>query len=143
MSRYLYSNLIKICTGSILFVFSFPFLIYFVCLLISKKTFHVFTFSVVVFCLILWFVMVFIMALVDKKATNRIVFEKDRICYKGNRFYKNDAILRYFKFYVSVFDPLLVIPKLHIHINGLSIVCYLSRNDIRKLKKDNYDIKIV
>ena len=49
--------------------------------------------------------------------------------------------MKYFKFHISVIEPSLVIPKIHINGNNLSVTCYLSKNDIKKLEKMNFEIK--
>ena len=49
--------------------------------------------------------------------------------------------MKYFKFYISIIEPSLVIPKIHINGNNLSVTCYLSKNDIKKLEKMNFEIK--
>ena len=39
--------------------------------------------------------------------------------------------MKYFKFHISLIAPNLVIPKLHINGNGLSVICYLSKREIK------------
>ena len=50
--------------------------------------------------------------------------------------------MKYFKFHISLIDPDLVIPKLYIKLYeyNTSIVLYLSKKDVKKLKTLYFDI---
>ena len=61
--------------------------------------------------------------------------------YKNRTLYSNNVSIKHFKFHISVIEPSLVIPKIHINGNNLSVTCYLSKKDIKKLKKMNFEIK--
>ena len=61
--------------------------------------------------------------------------------YKNRTLYSNNVSIKYFKFHISIIEPSLVISKIHINGNNLSVTCYLSKKDIKKLKKMNFEIK--
>ena len=67
--------------------------------------------------------------------------KKGKICYKNKIFYSNEINIKYFKFNISIEIPELVIPKTHINANNFYLTCYLSRRDIKRLKKMNFEIK--
>lgn len=76
----------------------------------------------------------------DQRSAKSILFSEEGVRY-GNRYIDlQEASLRYFRFYLSVFDPALELPKLCINADGRSLVCYLSRRDIRKLKVMGYRV---
>ena len=82
-----------------------------------------------------------IIFILNKKANNSILFEEEKMLYKNRTLYSNNVSIKYFKFHISVIEPSLVIPKIHINGNNLSVTCYLSKKDIKKLKKMNFEIK--
>ena len=91
--------------------------------------------------MLLWLFLELIIFILNKKANNSIIFEEGKVIYKRKTIYSNNMSMRYFKFYISVIEPSLVIPKIRINGNNLSITCYLSKNDIKKLEKMNFEIK--
>ena len=125
MRRYLYSNLLKIIFGSLLIITFIPSFVYFVCSLLIDKSINI---TIIIFIL-------------NKKANNTILFEEEKMLYKNRTLYSNNVSIKYFKFHISVIEPSLVIPKIHINGNNLSVTCYLSKKDIKKLKKMNFEIK--
>ena len=71
----------------------------------------------------------------NRKASNSILFEEEKIVYKNRTMYSNNVSIKYFKFYISILEECLVIPKIYINGYNSSIICYLSKKDIKKLKK--------
>ena len=141
MRRYLYSNLLKIIFGSVLIVTLVPSLVYFVCSLLIDKSINITSLIIIISCLLLWVFLELIIIILNKKANNSIIFEEGKLIYKKKTIYSNNVSMKYFKFHISVIEPDLVIPKIHINGNNLSVTCYLSKNDIKKLKKMNFEIK--
>ena len=141
MRRYLYSNLLKIIFGSILIVTLVPSLVYFVCSLLIDKSINITSLIIIISCLLLCFFLELIIFILNKKANNSIIFEEGKLIYKKKTIYSNNVSMKYFKFHISVIEPDLVIPKIHINGNNLSVTCYLSKNDIKKLEKMNFEIK--
>ena len=141
MRRYLYSNLLRIIFGSVLMIILIPSLVYFVCSLLIDKSTNITSLLLIVSCLLLWSFLELVIFILNKKANNSIIFEEGKVIYKRKTIYSNNMSMRYFKFYISVIEPSLVIPKIHINGNNLSITCYLSKNDIKKLEKMNFEIK--
>lgn len=91
--------------------------------------------------MLLWLFLELIIFILNKKANNSIIFEEGKVIYKKKTIYSNYVSMKCFKFYISVIEPSLVIPKIHINGNNLSVTCYLSKNDIKKLEKMNFVIK--
>ena len=141
MRRYLYYNLLKIIFGSVLIVTLVPSLVYFVCSLLIDKSINITSLIIIISCLLLWVFLELIIIILNKKANNSIIFEEGKIIYKKKTIYSNNVSMKYFKFHISVIEPDLVIPKIHINGNNLSVTCYLSKNDIKKLEKMNFEIK--
>lgn len=141
MRRYLYSNLLKMIFGSLLIITFIPSVIYFVCSLLIDKSTNITSLILIVFCLLLWLFLKLMIFILNKKANNSIFFEKGKMLYKDRTMFSNNASIKYFKFHISIIEPSLVIPKIHINGNNLSITCYLSKKDIKKLKKMNFEIK--
>lgn len=141
MRRYLYSNLLKIIFGSVLIITFMPSLVYFVCSLLIDKSINITSLIIIISCLLLWFFLELIIFILNKKANNSIIFEEGKLIYKKKTIYSNNVSMKYFKFHISVIEPDLVIPKIHINGNNLSVTCYLSKNDIKKLEKMNFEIK--
>ena len=140
MRRYLYSNLLEIIFGSLLIITFIPSVIYFVCSLLIDKSINISSLILSVSCLLLWFFLNLIIFILNKKANNSILFEEEKMLYKDRTLYSNNVSIKYFKFHISIIEPSLVIPKIHINGNNLSITCYLSKKDIKKLKKMNFEI---
>jgi len=141
MCRYIYSNLLKIIFGSLLIITFISSVIYFVCSLLIDKSINIVSLILSVSCLLLWISLNLIIFILNKKANNSIIFEEGKVIYKKKTIYSNNLSMKYFKFHISVTEPSLVIPKIHISGNNLSVTCYLSKKDIKKLKKMNYEIK--
>ena len=141
MRRYLYSNLLKIIFGSLLIITFIPSLFYFVCSLLIDKSINITSLIIIISCLLLWLFLELIIFILNKKPNNSIIFEEGKVIYKKKTIYSNNVSMKYFKFHISVTEPSLVIPKTHINGNNLSIICYLSKKDIKKLKKMNFEIK--
>ena len=141
MRRYLYSNLLKIIFGSLLIFTFIPSLVYFVCSLLIDKSINITSLIIIISCLLLWFFLELLIFILNKKANNSIIFEEGKVIYKKKTIYSNNVSMKYFKFHISVIEPSLVIPKIHINGNNLSVTCYLSKNDIKKLEKMNFEIK--
>ena len=91
--------------------------------------------------MLLWLFLNLIIFILNKKTNNSILFEEGKVIYKKKTIYSNNVSMKYFKFHISVIEPSLVIPKIHINGNNLSVTCYLSKKDIKKLKKMNFEIK--
>ena len=85
-------------------------------------------------------IVLFVTYLCDKKSAKSILFQKDSVRYGYRYIDLQEASLRYFRFYLSVFDPALEFPKLCINTDGSSLVCYLSQRDMKKLKAMGYPI---
>ena len=141
MRRYLYSNLLKIIFGSVLIITFMPSLVYFVCSLLIDKSINITSLIIIISCLLLWFFLELIIFILNKKANNSVIFEEGKVIYKKKTIYSNNVSMKYFKLHISVIEPDLVIPKIHINGNNLSVTCYLSKNDIKKLEKMNFEIK--
>ena len=141
MRRYLYSNLLKIIFGSVLIITFIPSLVYFICSLLTDKSITITSLIIIISCLLLCFFLELIIFILNKKANNSIIFEEGKLIYKKKTIYSNNVSMKYFKFHISVIEPDLVIPKIHINGNNLSVTCYLSKNDIKKLEKMNFEIK--
>ena len=141
MRRYIYSNLLKVIFGSLLIITFILSLVYFVCSLLIDKSINITSLIIIISCLLLWLFLELIIFILNKKANNSIIFEEGKVIYKKKTIYSNNVNMKYFKFYISVIDTILVIPKIHINGNNLSVTCYLSKNDIKKLKKMNFEIK--
>lgn len=141
MRRYLYSNLLKIIFDSLLIITFIPSVICFVCSLLIDKSINIASLILSVSCLLLWFLLNLIIFILNKKANNSILFEEAKMLYKDRTLYSNNVSIKYFKFHISIIEQSLIIPKTHINGNNLSVTCYLSKKDIKKLKKMNFKIK--
>ena len=141
MRRYLYSNLLKIIFGSVLIVTLIPSLVYFVCSLLIDKSTNITSLLLIISCLLLLVFLELMIFILNKKENNSVIFEEGKVIYKKKTIYSNNVSMKYFKFHISVIEPSLIIPKIHINGNNLSVTCYLSKNDIKKLEKMNFEIK--
>lgn len=141
MSRYLYSNLIKMIFSSLIVFIIVPSFVCLICLLLIDKKLNLTSLVLIISCIVLWVIVIVVINVLNKKSSNKIIFEENKIRYKDRTFYLDSISIKYFKFYISVIEPSLVIPKIHINGNNLSVTCYLSKRDIKKLKKMNYEIK--
>ena len=142
MRRYLYSNLLRIIACLLLmwpFIFS---VVYFLCSLLINKTLNIASLVLIVSCLLVWPFLELVIFILNKKANNSILFEEGKLIYKKKTTYSNYVSMKYFKLYISILEPSMEIPKLHINgNNNLSVTCYLSKKDIKKLKKMNFEIR--
>ena len=118
-----------------------PSVIYFVCSLLIDKSTNITSLLLIISCLLLLVFLELMIFILNKKANNSILFEEGKVIYKKKTIYSNNVSMKYFKFHISVIEPSLVIPKIHINGNNLSVTCYLSKKDIKKLKKMNFEIK--
>ena len=141
MCRYLYSFLIKIISGVILALVFIPSFVYLICSLIFDSHLNITTLILSISCTLVWIIFILIIRMVNTFAKKRIVFKEGQIQYMGRTLNMDNVSIKYFKFHVSVVEPSLVIPKLHISGDNLSVTCYLSRVDLNKLKKLNITIK--
>ena len=141
MRRYLYSNLLKIIIGSLLVLIFIPSVAYFVCSLTIDKNFNIASLILIVSCLFLWIILMLVTFILNKIANNSIIFKEGKMIYKNRTIYSDNLSIKYFKFYISIIEPSLVIPKIHINGNNLSVTCYLSRKDIKKITKMNFKIR--
>ena len=141
MRRYLYSNLLKIIFGSLLIIAFIPSVVYFTCSLLIDKSLNIASLIFIISCLALWIFLELVIFILNKKSNNSILFEEGKMLYKNRTLYSNNVSIKYFKLHISVIEPCLVIPKTHINGNNLSVTCYLSKKDIKKLKKMNFEIK--
>jgi len=141
MRRYLYSNLLKITFGSVLIIIFTPSAVYFTCSLLIDKDLNMASLILIFSCLILWIFLELVVFILNKKSNNSILFEDGKLVYKNRMIYSNNVSIKYFKFHLSVIEPSLVIPKIYVNGDNLSIMCYLSMKDIKKLKKLNFEIK--
>lgn len=141
MRRYLYSNLLKIIFGSLLMITFLFSAIYFVCSLLIDKSINITSLIIMISCLMIWLFIDLIIFILNKRANNSIIFEEGKIIYKNRTMFSNEVSIKYFKFHLSIIDPSMVIPKIHINGNNLSLTCYLSKKDLKKLKKMNFEIK--
>ena len=141
MRRYLYSNLLRITFSSFLIIFIIPSLLYFICSLLINKILNIVSLVVILSCLLLRILLELVIFVLNKKAKNGIVFYEGKILYKSRTFFSNDVSIKYFKLYISIIDPSLEIPKVHINGNNLSVTCYLSKKDIKKVNTLNFKIK--
>ena len=108
---------------------------------VTFKSINITSLIIIISCLLLWLFLNLIIFILNKKANNSILFEEKKMLYKNRTLYSNNVSIKYFKFHISIIEPSLVIPKIHINGNNLSVTCYLSKKDIKKLKKMNFEIK--
>jgi hypothetical protein len=105
------------------------------------KIFNLPSLLIFISCCLLWFILIIGIIILNKRSKNYLFVEKDKIIYKGKTIYKDSLTMKYFKFHISLIAPNLVIPKLHINGNGLSVICYLSKKEIKKLENFGYEIR--
>ena len=141
MRRYLYSNLLNIIFGSLLIITFLPSVVCFICSLLIDKSLNIASLILLLSCLLLWMFLELVIFILNKKANNSILFEEGKMVYKNRTMFPNNVSMKYFKFNISIIEPSLIIPKIHINGNNLSVTCYLSKKDIKKLKKMNFEIK--
>ena len=139
--RYIYSNLLKIIFFPLFLCIIIVSFIYFICFLSLDKIFNLPSLLIFISCCLLWFILIIGIIILNKRSKNYLFVEKDKIIYKGKTIYKDSLTMKYFKFHISLIAPNLVIPKLHINGNGLSVICYLSKKEIKKLENFGYEIR--
>ena len=140
MNRFLYCNLLKIIFNLLLICVFIPSVIYLICSLLFDKVLNIPSLVLIILCGVLWIILNVVIFLLNRISKNKIIFEENRIQYKNMILNKDNLSIKYFKFHISVIEPSLVIPRLHINGNNLSITCYLSKRDIKYLEKLNYKI---
>lgn len=142
MSRCLYSYLLKIICCSILSLVFIPTVICFMLFILVEHEFNMACLNIISVCIIIWFFLKISILILNKFSKSRITFCKDQLTYKSRIIHKNDISMKYFKFHISLIDPDLVIPKLYIKLYeyNTSIVLYLSKKDVKKLKTLYFDI---
>ena len=140
MSRYLYSNLLKLVSGFVLMLVFIPSIVVFIFSCVFDKYLDTTSLIVSLSCIFIWIILEVVAYILNTIAKNKITFFEEKIRYKGVTLYKQNLSFKYFKFHVSLIEPSLVIPKLHINGCNISVTCYASKRDIRLLKKFNYEI---
>lgn len=141
MRRYVYSNLLSIINNTIVAFVLIPTISYFCCILYTENQLNLACIFIIISFLIFWIIFKIFIKILDAKSENYLLFEKDKIIYKNRTFYANNLSIRYFKFYVSVLETWMEMPKVVINVNGVSIISYLSKKDVRKIEKLGYNIK--
>ena len=141
MSRYIYSNLFKMISTSILMIIFIPSIISFGCSLVIERITNWTSLILAISCVCLWMIVQLIVISLNKFSRNRIIFEEGRVIYKEKTIYADFISMKYFKFSLSIIEPNLVIPKLFLKLNDLSMTCYLSKKDVEKIKEMNFKIK--
>ena len=143
MSRYLYSNLLRIISCFILSLVFIPSAIYLICSLSIEQTLNIPSFVCTAICLSLHIALIFFVYILNILSRNKIVFQNSKIRYQGIIEHSENLSMVYFKFHISITDPSLVIPKLLIRGERLYKLVYLSKRDIKRLRKLNFSIKEV
>ena len=118
-----------------------PSFVYFICSLIIDNDLNILSLILSISCVMLWIILTLIINIINKTAKNRIIFEDGKIQYKGITIYRNDLSIKYFEFHISIVDPSMVVPKLHINGNNLSVTCYISKRDMHKIEKLGFEIR--
>ena len=135
MRRYLYSNLLKIIYGSLLIITFLPSVVYFICSLLIDKSINIASLIIIISCLLIWLFLDLIIFILNKRANNSILFEEGKMLYKNRTIFSNNVSIKYFKFHLSIIEPSLVLPKIHISgIIYLWLVIF-QKKILRKLKK--------
>ncbi len=114
MRRYLYSNLLKIIFGSLLIITFLPSVVYFICSLLIDKSINIASLIIIISCLLIWLFLDLIIFILNKRANNSILFEEGKMLYKNRTIFSNNVSIKYFKFHLSIIEPSLVLPKIHI-----------------------------
>ena len=104
--------------------------------ILVEHEFNMACLTIISVCIIIWFFLKISILILNKFSKSRITFCKNQLKYKSRIIHKNDISMKYFKFHISLIDPDLVIPKLYIKLYeyNTSIVLYLSKKDVKKLK---------
>ena len=139
MRVYLYSYLLKIIFVSLLSIAFIPSVICFLCFLSADHTLNAVSLIFVFSCLLIRLFLEMAIFILNKKAKNSIFFENGKILYKGKTI--QSANIKYFKFHLSFIEPSLVIPKMYINTHDSSVTVYVSKKDVKRLKKMGFEIK--
>lgn len=137
MSRYRFYNLVKNICFILIFISMIFNIIY---ILFTYKDLDISSFFMVGFYVLLFVILWFILNLLNKYSNNKIVFTKEKIYYRGKSEYKDNLSFRYFKFHIYIIESDFVFPKLHINGDNISLTCYLSKKDIKRLEDMGYEI---
>lgn len=127
---------------SILSLVFVPTVICFMLFTLVELEFNIVCLAIIIACIITWLLLKISISLLNKFSKSRVIFLKNQLKYKSSIIHKNDISMKYFKFYISLTEPDLIIPKLYIKFYeySTSIVLYLSKKDVKKLKTLNFDI---
>ena len=80
--------------------------------------------------------------LIDKTSKkNSVIFNKDYIVYKNQKYTVNNLTMGYFRFRISFLQGVLEFPTLRICSKDFKLNCYLMDKDIKNLKQMGYKIK--
>ena len=140
MKRSRFDSIIKgtfNAIGCILFTVSS---IYFVLTLSIDKSFNFYA-VVIAGSGIIVIVIGFLTRILLRKTKYCVRFAEGTIFYRNKRFY--NFSLKYVKFYISIIEPSLVIPKIYVNDGAKSLVVYLTKKDVKKLIAEKYEITII
>ena len=141
MKRYKYDSIIKGIFNSIGWTLFFVATIYFILMILIDNLFSI-TALIFAGSGIITIIVGYLMRILLRNINRCCVIFKNGVIYIDNKsFY--DYSIKYFKFYISIFEPSLVIPKLYIKNESNSIVVYLTKKDVKKLIKAKYSIDII
>lgn len=115
--------------GCILFIVSS---LYFVLTLSIDKSFNFYA-LVLAGSGIIVIVIGFLTWILLRKTKYCVRFAEWTIFYRNKRFY--NFSLKYVKFYISIIEPSLVIPKIYVNDGAKSLVVYLTKKDVKELIK--------
>ncbi len=135
MRRYLYSNLIRILVDIFLGIVFLPTLVFMIWEILTDGVIDKMYYAICFRCIILFFLFKIITFILDKKAKNCIFFEKGKLIYKNRTLFSDEIKITYFKFYVNLICEILVIPKIFIAGKEFRLSFYLSRKDLKRIKK--------
>ena len=140
MKRYRFDSIIKWIFNVIGYTLFFVSSIYFVLTLSIDKLFDFYA-LVLAGSGIIVIVIGFLTRILLRKTKYCVRFAEGSIFYRNKRFY--NFSLKYVKFYISIIEPSLVIPKLYVNDGEKSLVVYLTKKDVKELIAENYEIKII
>ena len=141
MKRYVYDSIIKGITkiaGIIMVILSM------ICFLFSFFIDQVINIPSIIFASIgILLVIIGILASLFLRLIAKwcVVFSNGKVYYQNKCLYSCN--IKYIKFYISLIDPSLVIPRLDIFDGDKSISVYLIKKDVKKLVKEKYEIKFI
>lgn len=116
--------------------------IYFLCSLLIDKIINYNSIICSAIGLLFIIVKYFVRFLFSLSKKNIIIFFNNYFVFNNQKYCLNECNFRYFKLYISVIDPTLVFPTLHINARNLVFDVYLSKKDINKIIKMGYDISV-